>query len=403
MESMIELAVGRLEVDWGRNGIYRDHSALFQAEADFGPVPHYYFDDDQGGVAVDYKDGLTKPFAKVLDRLELLGHTRDASEREFDAVAESHGVDTARFDYERLGTALARVDVNSVSADYAENRLGRFFRREVAPRLQLEPPVDRNGYDVSEALEALSPYAVLQLLADNPSVSGLPVQWAFGDVVESGHAEPGQFLRPLDPAHRFLIVTEGSSDANILRQAFKMLRPHVADFFDFVDMGAGYPFSGTGNMYRFVQGLVGISVQNKVVVVFDNDAAGGAVCQRCSHLSVLPNMRIVKLPDMPGFRGFPTVGPQGEHSADINGRAAAIECYLDIGSNARVRWTSYDASTGLYQGALEGKERYARAFLTQRNRTTGYDYSKIDAVLACIVESAIAIAEQTGHHGLPFG
>ena len=402
MASMIDLAVGRFEVDWGRNTIYRDHSPLFQAEADVVPVPHYYFDGSQEKVTVEYKDGLAKSIPAVLERLDLLGHTREACEREFDAVAESHRLDTARFDHERLRTALASVDVTSVSADYAEGGVGKFFRREIAPRLQLEPPVDRDGFDASVAMDALSPYAVLRLLADNPNASGLPVGWAFADAIEDGYAERADFVRPLEAAHRFLVVTEGSSDAKILRQAFGLLRPHVADFFDFVDMGDGYPFTGTGNMYRFVQGLIGISVQNKVVVVFDNDAAGSATCERCRLLGVLPNMRIVKLPDLPAFRGFPTVGPQGEHAADINGRAAAIECYLDIGSEARVRWTSYEASVGVYQGALEAKERYAREFLRQRNREAGYDYSRIDAVLASIVDSAIAIAEQTGRHGLPF-
>lgn len=230
----------------------------------------------------------------------------------------------------------------------------------------------------------------------------MPVRWAFADLVEGGYAEPGDFVRPLEPAHRFLVVTEGSSDAKILRRAFGMLRPHVADFFDFVDMGDGYPFAGTGNMYRFVQGLIGISLQNKVVVLFDNDAAGAATCERCRGLSVLPNMRIVRLPDLPGFRAFPTVGPQGEHDADINGRAAAIESYLDTGSAARVRWRSYEPSAGVYQGELEAKGRYAREFLAQRHREAGYDYTGIEAVLAVIVENAIAIAERTGRHDLHF-
>ena len=44
--------------NWGSNTIYRDHSPLFQAEADVVPVPHYYFDDSQERVTVEYKDGL---------------------------------------------------------------------------------------------------------------------------------------------------------------------------------------------------------------------------------------------------------------------------------------------------------------------------------------------------------
>ena len=39
-------------------------------------------------------------------------------------------------------------------------------------------------------------------------------------------------------------------------------------------MEEGYPFSGAGNLCEFVQGLISITVQNNVIVVFDNDAEG---------------------------------------------------------------------------------------------------------------------------------
>ncbi len=84
MGSMIHLAVGRLEIDWGKNNGFQDHSALYQA-TDVTKVPYYYVDegseyvDDAGEyrwkVITKYKDGLTKPLGEVIDRIELLGHT----------------------------------------------------------------------------------------------------------------------------------------------------------------------------------------------------------------------------------------------------------------------------------------------------------------------------------------
>jgi hypothetical protein len=41
MGSMISLAVGRLEIDWGKNNGFVDHSALFQAN-DVRQIPYYY-------------------------------------------------------------------------------------------------------------------------------------------------------------------------------------------------------------------------------------------------------------------------------------------------------------------------------------------------------------------------
>ena len=41
MGSMIQLSVGRLEIDWGKNFRYSDHSELFQT-CDLAQVPYYY-------------------------------------------------------------------------------------------------------------------------------------------------------------------------------------------------------------------------------------------------------------------------------------------------------------------------------------------------------------------------
>ncbi|MER8394125.1 HEPN/Toprim-associated domain-containing protein [Mesorhizobium sp. M1340] len=407
MGSMIQLAIGRLEIEWGKNSGFTDYSALFQGETDVADVPYYYAGDEddpdfEGEMRwkpiVELKEGLSKPLVQVIARLNLLGHTYAQCEPEFAFLAKLVGFDVTRFTFGHLRDALANVDVNTVSADYGEGGedFGKFFRRELAPRLGLvkhfeDDPVEYGA--VSHAMENLSAYTVMHLLARNPWASELHVQWAFNDVEQGGYASREDFVRPLDPSNRFLIVTEGSSDAAILRHALKILRPHVADFFDFVDMEEGYPFSGTGNVFRFVQGLIGISVQNKVLVLFDNDAEGVANYQRCRELKALPNMRILKLPNLPAFGSFETIGPNGELIADINGRAAAIECYLHLDPGARVRWTSYNAKLEVYQGELEEKTRYMRDFLGQRVRQSSYDYSRIEAVLDTITESAVAMRE----------
>jgi hypothetical protein len=85
--------------------------------------------------------------------------------------------------------------------------------------------------------------------------------------------------------------------------------------------------------------------------------------------------------------------------ADINGRAAAIECYLDLafgrGRKDRepaVRWTSYNEGAESYQGALEFKEKYAKRFLNLRTRDSNYDFSRLESVLEHIVATCVSIA-----------
>ena len=118
-----------------------------------------------------------------------------------------------------------------------------------------EPEPDSEFDIIEEAANCLSPYTALQLLAQNPAAGMLPVNWEFHDVEQGGWAPWDGFCKDLDQENRFLIVTEGSSDAAIIRHALKLRKPHVADFFYIVDMQEGYPFSGTGNLYNFAKGL----------------------------------------------------------------------------------------------------------------------------------------------------
>lgn len=407
MGSMLQLSVGRLEIDWGKNFGFYDYSALFQGETDVTNVPYYYAGSEVGTdfegdpvwePIVELKEGLSKPLAKVTERLNLLGHTYAQCEQEFAFLSCLHDFNPDHFCFEELRDALACVDVNTISIDYGEGGedFGKFFRRELAPRLDLQKRLEDDPWQysgVSQAMEDLSAYSVLQLLARNPSARDLPVQWSFKDIDVGGYARRDDFVRPLASSDCFLVVTEGSSDAAIIRHALKILRPHVADFFHFVDMEEGYPFSGTGNVFRFVQGLVSISVQNKVLVIFDNDAEGVTNYERCQELNLLQNIRILRLPDLPVFNSFPTVGPTGIHEANINGSAAAIECYLDLDESACVRWTSYNAKADIWQGELEDKTEYMRRFLKQRAHKPSYDYSRLNAVMDTIINSATEIRE----------
>jgi hypothetical protein len=250
MGSMIHLSVGRLEIDWGKNSGFTDHSALFQI-TDVAQVPYYYVDEkniykEEGeyNILTENKDGLSKRLAEVIDRINLLGHTLRYAQREFDYLSNLNDVDQAKLNFDHLATALAAIDVQSVSADYGEGGedFGKFFRRYIFDRLGLDKIVadpDYARFNASEWMENLSAYTILLLLARNPATKDLPVNWQFADVEYGGWGSRDQFVRPLAPPNRFLIVTEGSSDANILKHAFRLLMPDIADFFDFVDMAEG--------------------------------------------------------------------------------------------------------------------------------------------------------------------
>ncbi|MCY4515122.1 MAG: HEPN/Toprim-associated domain-containing protein [Candidatus Tectomicrobia bacterium] len=403
---MIRLSVGQLEIDWGKNFRNFDHSPLFQP-CDLARVPYYYVDWEnplkEGSDGEEYnlvtvmKDGLSKPLDQVMERIGLLGYTMNHARSEFDHVSRLYGFDTRKFSFDHLTEVLGKVNVASLSADYGEAEgFGKFFRRCLFDKLGLECVVDEPEYVLShagETMESLTPYTILRLVARNPLAQGLPVNWQFADLEEEDWAQRDDFIKPVDQKDRFLIVTEGSSDAKIIKHALNLLKPHIADFFDFVDMKEGYPFTGTSNLFNFTKGLISISVQNNVVVLYDNDAEGVFNHNRTMDLNVPGNMRIVKLPDLQEFENFRCIGPSGEHFENINGRAAAIECYLDVEPGAAVRWNNYQRELRVYHGQLVGKRDTMKAFLDQTCLSSGYDFSRIRAVVDMIVSECTLLRE----------
>ncbi len=164
--------------------------------------------------------------------------------------------------------------------------------------------------------------------------------------------------------------------------------PDISDFFDFVDMKENYPFTGTGNLYNFCVGLCRINIQNNIIAIFDNDTAGLEKYHQSQSLQKPDSFVITKLPDCPEFSSICTLGPQGSSMENINGRAVAIECFLDFGSVQKspcVRWTSYNKNERQYQGELESKDEYVRAF-KQCDLTDGsYDTSKLEFLIEYII------------------
>lgn len=407
MGTMICLSLGRLEVDWGKNDIFSDHGALFQ-DTDFKPVASYYASEDcpDGDPIIEMNEGLSKPLGKVQDRLELLGYTMKSVEHYYEKLHQFHNIDERPIPFTQLHEALVQVDVNRVSGNYGiDYDPGEFVRKEILERLSLtsESHYYREGelrpdhWEINLLLENFGANGALRLLAENKDNHELDVSWGFTPLIESGWATREQFKAGALPEQQFLIVTEGSSDAKIIKQAFQLFRPHISDFFRFVDMEEGYPFSGTGNLHRFAQGLVSIGIQNNTLIVYDNDAEGVAKMGDTMSLSLPSNLRVIKLPTLEVFENFNTVGPSGASVEDINGKAAAIECYLDLEAvglpEPVVRWTSFNRKLGVYQGELEHKKQFMKKFLELRSITENYNSGGIEAVLDAIVRECVSIAE----------
>lgn len=394
MGSMITLGIGEMEVDWGKNWYFNDYSKLF-LPTDQKDIPYYYADN-----IVENKLGYSRRLSSVKERLELLGYSKHNLKTLYQDILDNYPdyYPPIPLTFENIIDIFSSINIKDYKNSFEEGdySLGEYTLEHILNNKLFEPLrqhlSDDLIYDQSHFFENLDIKFLLRLLMENPKNLDLDLEWRTADIIEGGYVD--DVYVGLDDRDKFLIVTEGTSDTFIIKKAIELLRPDILDFFTFIDMEDNYPFTGTGNLFRFCQGLSSIKIQNKVLVIFDNDLEGVSNFDKVQKLKLPQNMGVIKLPDCKYFDDFLTVDVSGESKQNINGRAVAIECFLDFTLTKkmthRVRWTNYIKDYSNYQGSLEDKESYIKPFKNLRGKT-GYDFSKLEILIEAIYQNCIQL------------
>ncbi|WP_017519871.1 HEPN/Toprim-associated domain-containing protein (plasmid) [Pseudomonas nitroreducens] len=425
MSTPITLTVGDIELTYNTTYMGVDHGMLFQ-ESDrqrrrHRNISYEYYEQHPDEDVSQCEICFCRSLRSLVPRLELLGYTLTAVETEYDRLVllehetdDPEGISTsALLDFDQFVAFIRTYSVSSLSDEYNPNydeehgeKRGLFSNEPAIEQLPAGALYrDTGGYSershFGNLLGFLSPYSTLRVLAENPENLDLEVVWDYGNFVSAGWAQNNDFVAGARRTQTYLIATEGSSDTYILKRAITLLLPEVQDFFRFMEVADRHPFSGTGNLAKFAEGLVKIDVHNRVVFLFDNDAEGYDAFRSLQRFNFPVNMCAMVLPDLEELRSFPARGPGGVSNADINGRAAAIECYLDLRLKGRklpqVTWTNYKDKLDIYQGSLDFKESYADAFYeasAEAISTNEYDVSKLRIVLNALLRQCSQMAEQ---------
>lgn len=418
MGTTIHLEVDGVSIDWSKNNAGTDHRCLFQ-EGDRVRL-HSEEEEDESHATLSEGDALVRTLARILPRLDLMGCTLDTARAEYNALVQDQseidkevGRDASSFmtfdEFCAFAGRYRLADLDETYVDHGPGRdsivKGRFgtddSEMDRLPTSYYDSLYWSEKTYFASRVVILSPYSMLQVFGQSESNLNAQVVWEYGPLVSAGWANVSDFAAGASRPQTILVATEGTTDSRILKRAFAMLRPDIADFFRFVDVDEKHPFWGTGNLVKFAEGLIRIDIQNKVLFVLDNDAEGVDALMRLKDLKLPPNVRAILLPDHEAFRNFPAIGPEGIRNSDINGRAAAIECYLDLRlpnyGPAVVRWSNYKKDIDAWQGALEYKETYMRHFLEQAPealRNGGYETARLEWVLDAITIQATLLQQQ---------
>lgn len=206
-----------------------------------------------------------------------------------------------------------------------------------------------------------------------------------------------------------VVLTEGKTDAEFLSAALRILYPHLTDLVRFLDYeGDRRPEGGVGALARMVRAFAAAGIVNRVIAVFDNDAAAADALRAIDASRLPPGIQVMQYPAVEFATRYPTFGPPTATSpagsislADVNGLAGSIELYLgkDVltlpdGTLTPVQWTSYIPGVSRYQGEITQKERIHRAFrakcavATDEAGVAGQDWDGVRAIIDAICAAA---------------
>lgn len=210
------------------------------------------------------------------------------------------------------------------------------------------------------------------------------------------------------PAGPAVILAEGKSDIAILKASFERFHRDLCEFVTFLDHTEFKVDGGASYVVKFLKAFAAARIPANIVAVFDNDAAGLTAYRQARSLQLPGNITCIHLPDIEIARAYPTIGPQGRHDADINGRACGIELYLGrsaLSSNGvlrPVRWTGYDQCSDTYQGEVDEKDLVQKSFLTAMHNgseNVNTDYPEMQLVWKTILEAIANTAERAQEQG----
>jgi hypothetical protein len=325
-----------------KDHFHLDYSTLFQPE-DAYEQRYTWSDEAEDPLEESIETAYRTTLRTAIARLNLLGYSyhqiRDIYEesrleRDRNPSPHLHTPPNPPFDF--LAESLRTIDIAGIPPDEPKaQRVGALADAANHVLSMVEPNCAAAERDRMRAwfgliLLGLDPFTVLQVLAQEPVNLDLPVTW-------HPYAEdfwefplPEDFEIGLTHQDRYLIVTEGSSDSAVIKKALSLLRPEISDFVDFIDMAENYPLTGVGNLHNFYQGLLKIGILNNVLFIYDNDTEGTAKFTAAAQLASPPNIRTMKLPNLPVFEQFATIGPTGEQpptSTERQSRSSASSTF----------------------------------------------------------------------------
>jgi HEPN/Toprim N-terminal domain 1 len=383
------------------------------------------YDDERPFSIVEYAASL----AVVRDRLDLMGYTLTRVRREFAEGMEEHIGNLVRYSSDpHFSDSEAVVSKNREKIDLLRRvdleRWLEAFKYILEHNLQPGYEFRDHGPTDGSDMPPLVRYLLTETRAegvwtpfyDSRCIMRAVVEVTGVDVEVVYDLTEFVFEETLDPDedlcswarrqtteefiinHKLVVLTEGSTDKWAIEGAFKLLYPHLTEYFSFMDFGTTKAPGSAGQLVATLKAFAGAGIVNRTIALFDNDTAARDALRGLRGVKLPENFRVVHYPDVEWARSFPTLGPQGLSHMDVNGLAGSLEMYFgsDVllrsdGSLTPVQWRGYVEGVKQYQGELMRKANLQEKFASKLREcrkdpaaVARYDWSGMRAIIDAI-------------------
>lgn len=389
-------------------------------------------DDDPEGLVQDELDGkwpvavqYVASLTTVKDRLDFMGFTMRRVRDEFDAGVQDRLRELANRKLDPFWTAN-----NLLHAAIAKEEA-------VLERLTLDDWLKAFAYVIDSGLRPMSSSSAesSEIATEHPTLVRFLITESFGEGLWFPSYDFRAFMRAavevtgtgvdvvydvseiIDPEelddldfcgwarreladefvvnHKVVVLGEGSSDTRSIERALRVLRPHLAEYYSFMDFQNARAPGGAAALVATIKAFVGAGIVNRIVAFFDNDTAARSALRALRDVELPETVKVLHYPDAPWATDYPTLGPTGLVTMNVNGLAGSLELYFgqDVlkqndGTLTPVQWRGYDEVLRQYQGELMHKAELQRRFdemslecLDNPGAVKRYDWSGMQLVL----------------------
>jgi hypothetical protein len=239
-----------------------------------------------------------------------------------------------------------RLVKNEIDKDYNLSSLVKYLVDEGEP---FDFPFSEDGFYYRTLLESCDKDAlVIQDITE---------------VVNAGYYKPeDEIINDLmQNQEKITILTEGTSDINIISKSIELLYPHLFNYYNFKDFKISNASGNAHQLFLEIKSLIAINHKGKIVALFDNDGEGVKWFDELKNINIPENFMVLTYPDIALLENYPSTNNTNEN---FNGVAGSIEMYLgkDI-LREKGEFIPIEVSTqSIPQGAIKYKSNLQKKY-----------------------------------------